>query len=191
MTRKLAREKRVEEILEAAVHVFVDKGYEGASMEAIARQAGLTKGGIYHHFAGKDEIFLAANSLFMEPVHRMIADAVESGNPRMGLKGFLIDYLQWWKDHPRDMTFVMLTLYKKLKNPDYWPEMSKYTSEMTNFYKHMLEAAVAQGEANPMRDVDARAFALSGAVDGLVAYVVMDPALDAETCAEKLLRAFL
>jgi len=191
MTHKLAREKRVEDILEAAVEVFVDKGYEGASMEAIARQAGLTKGGVYHHFSGKDEIFLAANSLFMEPLYRMIAQALESGNPRLGLRSFIINYLQWWKDHPRDMAFVALTLYKALQNPDYWPEMSKYTAEMTAFYKQMLEAAVSAGEANPMRDTEARAFALMGAVDGLAAYIVMDPGLTAEACTEKLLRAFL
>ena len=191
MTRKLAREKRVEDILEAAVEVFVARGYEGASMDAIARQAGLTKGGIYHHFSGKDEIFLAANDLFMEPIHRMIAQAMEQGNPRNGLRSFLVAYFQWWKDHPCDIAFVILTLYKALLKPDYWPEMSRYTEEMTAFYKHMLETAVVHGEANPMRDVDSRAFALLGAVDGLATYAVMDPTQTAEDCADKLLRAFL
>jgi AcrR family transcriptional regulator len=44
-------------ILDAAFGVFLEKGYEGASMEEIARRAGVSKPVVYSSFAGKDALF--------------------------------------------------------------------------------------------------------------------------------------
>ena len=52
----LSREKRTA-ILDGAGRVFASHGYEGASMADITRAAGVSKGTIYHHFAGKAELF--------------------------------------------------------------------------------------------------------------------------------------
>lgn len=46
-------------ILDAAYGQFVQRGFHAASMRAIAEGAGITPGGIYNHFAGKDELFAA------------------------------------------------------------------------------------------------------------------------------------
>lgn len=46
-------------LLEAAYQQFVSRGYHGTSMRSIAEAAGITVGGIYNHFAGKEEIFKA------------------------------------------------------------------------------------------------------------------------------------
>lgn len=46
-------------LLDAAYAVFLERGFDGASMEAIADQAGVTKPVIYGSFAGKDELFSA------------------------------------------------------------------------------------------------------------------------------------
>jgi len=51
-------EKR-QRILDAALQVFADTGYSGASMDAIAAKAGLTKPTLYNHFASKDALFSA------------------------------------------------------------------------------------------------------------------------------------
>lgn len=46
-----------EKILEAALRVFLTKGYTPASMNDIAEAAKTSKGGIYHHFKNKEELF--------------------------------------------------------------------------------------------------------------------------------------
>lgn len=53
----LGPERRRPMILDAAFSVFLEKGYEGASMEAIARRAGVSKPVVYSSFAGKDALF--------------------------------------------------------------------------------------------------------------------------------------
>lgn len=46
----------VESLLSVAVEVFIVRGYDGTSMEDLAKAAGITKSSIYHHVAGKEEL---------------------------------------------------------------------------------------------------------------------------------------
>jgi AcrR family transcriptional regulator len=47
------------EILSSAHQLFLKNGFHGTSMRQIAHGAGIAVGGIYNHFASKDEIFVA------------------------------------------------------------------------------------------------------------------------------------
>ncbi len=52
--------KKVEEkIIQAARKQFAKKGYALASMDEIAKSANVSKGGLYHHFPSKEELFLS------------------------------------------------------------------------------------------------------------------------------------
>ena len=54
MRRELQTEQMRRRILDSALEVFGAEGYDGASMNAICTRAGISKGIIYHYFAGKD-----------------------------------------------------------------------------------------------------------------------------------------
>jgi TetR/AcrR family transcriptional regulator, transcriptional repressor for nem operon len=54
-----------EKILESAGRLFNRKGYFGTSIEEIMNDAGLTHGGFYRHFTGKDELYAAAVRQFL------------------------------------------------------------------------------------------------------------------------------
>jgi TetR/AcrR family fatty acid metabolism transcriptional regulator len=58
---RLARDKAAtrDRILQAAIEVFGERGYQAASMDEIARRAGSSKGGVYFHFPNKQAIFEA------------------------------------------------------------------------------------------------------------------------------------
>jgi AcrR family transcriptional regulator len=49
-------------VLDAARAAFGAKGYAGASVDEIAAAAGVTKGAVYHHFAGKEALFRAVHA---------------------------------------------------------------------------------------------------------------------------------
>lgn len=59
------------EIIKAAHDLFLQKGYHGTSMRQIAKSAGIALGGIYNHFASKDEIFRDV-VLAYHPYHEII-----------------------------------------------------------------------------------------------------------------------
>ena len=51
--------ERRERLLDAALEVFLERGYAGATVRTIAHRAGVTEGLIYHYFSGKRELLLA------------------------------------------------------------------------------------------------------------------------------------
>ena len=54
------RRSRRDEILEIAVGLFAARGYHGVSMDDIGAAAGVTGPALYHHFAGKEAMLVAA-----------------------------------------------------------------------------------------------------------------------------------
>jgi AcrR family transcriptional regulator len=48
-----------EQLIAVATRLFADRGYEGTSIEAVLQEAGVSRGSLYHHFAGKDALFEA------------------------------------------------------------------------------------------------------------------------------------
>jgi AcrR family transcriptional regulator len=57
MTGTTARRRHdAASLLDVAVQVFTTRGYDGTSMEHLARAAGISKSSIYHHVAGKEEL---------------------------------------------------------------------------------------------------------------------------------------
>ena len=55
------------QILDAALVEFSERGFAAARMDDIARRCGLSKGGLYAHFAGKEEVFEALLTRSLAP----------------------------------------------------------------------------------------------------------------------------
>ena len=58
LTREESRAVTREKLLASAYEVMAREGYEGASIDRIAEEAGFSKGAFYSNFESKDEIFL-------------------------------------------------------------------------------------------------------------------------------------
>jgi len=57
--RRIGADQRRAQLLDAALQVFLEKGYAGAAVREVAQRAGVTEGLIYRHFAGKRDMLLA------------------------------------------------------------------------------------------------------------------------------------
>jgi len=71
-------EFRTEEILAAAARVFGEKGFERATVEDIAREAGVAKGTVYLYFASKGEVYRAAFARYVVELKQRALAALES-----------------------------------------------------------------------------------------------------------------
>lgn len=58
-SRSTRRTKKALQILDGARSAFLDLGYGGASVDEIARRAGVSKGTLYAHYADKQRLFAA------------------------------------------------------------------------------------------------------------------------------------
>ena len=68
-----------EGLLDLVVGVFNERGYEGASMEDLARASGFTKSTFYHHVSGKEELLRMAVSRALDALSAALDDTVERG----------------------------------------------------------------------------------------------------------------
>ncbi|HZQ26202.1 MAG TPA: helix-turn-helix domain-containing protein [Acidimicrobiales bacterium] len=76
-------------LLGAARSLFAERGYSGAGREEIAERAGMTRGALYHHFAGKQELFVAVVEELHAEVGARVAGAAMAaggGDPREQLR---------------------------------------------------------------------------------------------------------
>lgn len=64
-------------IVESSVGIFNTKGYTGTSLQQVMDKTGFTKGGIYRHFANKEELAAAAFSLAYKKMKEAYAGTFE------------------------------------------------------------------------------------------------------------------
>lgn len=92
MSRKPNTESRRAEIVAAMLPVLARHGYEKATVQAIAEQAGLAPGLIHYHFKSKQAILVSLTDLLAAQAQARFAEVAASGRPP-GER--LRAYLQW------------------------------------------------------------------------------------------------
>ncbi|MEU4650286.1 TetR/AcrR family transcriptional regulator [Nocardia fluminea] len=172
-TREQA-EARHAELLDTALDLFLEHGYEQATVEAIAARVNMTKRTIYALYPDKASLFLAAvrRAIDRQAVPRAVLDGLDSGDLTATLAAIArlrIDQV---------MTSDGLRLQRIINTESYrFPEIfvTSYevsTGPVVDFVVEMLERAAAAGEIAPVDcDQAARAF-LSMAVGGQVRAIV-------------------
>jgi AcrR family transcriptional regulator len=94
-----------EAILSAARNAFAEKGFDGASIRAIATGAGVDPALVHHYFGTKDKLFLASMNVPMDPVD-LITEATTGDRDEIGVR-FVRAFLTMW-DGPRGAAAVAL-----------------------------------------------------------------------------------
>lgn len=67
-------------LVEAAALEFARKGFHGASLDAIAAEAGFTKGAIYSNFEGKEDLFFAVVDHRSEGLLAQVSDLIDGAS---------------------------------------------------------------------------------------------------------------
>lgn len=79
----------------AAMTVFTDNGFEAASMNQIAREAGIGKGTIYEYFSSKDELIAVSIRIWMDNMIAEMERALEKiSDPEARLKAYVHSFVQ-------------------------------------------------------------------------------------------------
>ncbi len=76
-TQSERREATSGALLDAGRDLFAREGYGGTSLNAVVAEAGVTKGALYHHFAGKRELFRAVFDREQRRLAHALAEAFE------------------------------------------------------------------------------------------------------------------
>lgn len=173
MVPRKPREERINEITQAAIEVFLEKGYENTTMDAIAYKAGVSKGGLYHYFSSKEMVLIFANEKISQKVQEIMASASECTSVKEGILYYIENYIQYWLEHPKETAFLFLSIAKMLENP----ELLKYYHEYTSAYMAFFEGAFTMGiELGEFKEHNVRTstITLMAALDGVLSYMIFD-----------------
>lgn len=137
--------ERPQELLDAALALFVEKGFAATRAEEVARRAGVSKGTLYLYFASKQELLEA---VIRERLSSRIAAAADRvAGHRGSCAELLRDVLtQWWTEVLRsDASGVFKLVIAEVRN---FPEIGEfYFREVVEPGQLLLGAIVERGIA--------------------------------------------
>ncbi|GAA3939981.1 hypothetical protein GCM10023085_21830 [Actinomadura viridis] len=93
-------------ILDAASTLFAERGFRGTSMQAIAREVGITKAALYYHFESKDDILRHLTLPLLDELEAALAEAEAQDDPETVRRRAIEGYVDVSLRHRR--TLVML-----------------------------------------------------------------------------------
>ena len=89
-------------ILDSAMEEFSRRGYEGASLNTVCAEKGLSKGIIYHYFSDKDDLYLLCVKTCFDDLTSYLRDTVRllSGSVEERLQRYFDARLRFFTEHP-------------------------------------------------------------------------------------------
>lgn len=153
-------------ILEAAIKVFSKKGYHDTRVDEIVDAANISKGGIYFHFPGKQQIFLAVVDEFARLLEEQLTQAIEqqqSGIQKVNaaLQAGLETFGQY-----RQLAKIFLVQAVGL-GAAFEEKRLQIHDRFAQLIKKHLDRAVAEGDI-PAIDTEVAAYAWTGAINEII-----------------------
>ncbi len=140
-------EARRKQIVDTAIRTIATRGYSGASLAEIAREAGISKGVISYHFAGKRELVKEILSrLLAEPAEfiKQLVDA--AGRASDKLRAYVTANFEFMKSH-RNHYVALVDLWESRASS---AEGNRFKGEAyepsRRYLSHILEAGQDSGE---------------------------------------------
>src|SRR5581483_242208 len=153
-------------VLDAAVELFAEQGYDGTSVAQVIGRAGVAKGGFYHHFASKEALLY---EVYGDLITRQLANMEEILDRRLPpadtLRALIVDLVETTSASARPALV-------------FWREMHRLGDERTQEYRRMrrryhdavralIGRAQAAGEFAQVASADTVTFTIFGFVNEL------------------------
>jgi AcrR family transcriptional regulator len=186
LTRRERQHQTRRRLLDAATRVFARRGYQQATLEEIAKEAGFTIGAVYSNFSGKEELFLALADKEVEQrvaEIRAVADAAERGD-QPGVEA--AEQFRRFLDNDPDWPLLFYEFWSfGVRNPKTREEFAKRRQAVRDALAETLERVAAQLGFQLRFPAPALATAISATLNGLAFERAADPdAIPEEVFAE-------
>lgn len=138
-----------DKILDAALILFSEKGYNGATTSEIAREAGVAEGTIFRYFPSKkDLLFSVANPVVVDSLKNIIADFKEY-SPQEMLEAVIHNRLQIIS---QNINLVKILITESMFHPELKDNF--FSEVIFPAGKLMQEYFQEQGQKGILRDID-------------------------------------
>jgi AcrR family transcriptional regulator len=152
LTRQRRKQARPQELLDAAMALFSEKGFAAARAEEVAQRAGVSKGTLYLYYPSKEELFKA---VVRQNLSSLIAEGQEIAAQFEGSSSELLKFLlhTWWdRLGNTPAAAIHKIVLSEVRN---FPELAQfYTDEVIvpadALFCSCVQRGIARGEFRPM-----------------------------------------
>lgn len=132
------RARTKKKVINVARKQFNLNGFDGASIDQIMKAAGLSRGGFYHHFKDKEELFAAAVDSFCNSLSD-VAGAVETLSGHALIQAFMNGYLNETQLNPDEGHCPMIAVPS---------DVSRRGTEVKQSFQRVVEAMLNLFQGN-------------------------------------------
>jgi AcrR family transcriptional regulator len=185
-------DNRKHQIRTAATRCFVRRGYAATRLADIAKEAGMSKGGVYFHYRAKEEIFHdILESLSRSLQERWTFDTITEQAADRSLGQLVRAHLRHIQSDPEEVRLQNLLVAMAAQDSMFRDKLEEVTGIMRGLYEGVIERGSAEG-VFITGDSSALATSVLAYINGIGALSVLDSKgrlpVSPEEAAEQVLR---
>lgn len=179
----------------AALKMFLQKGYDATSINDVVTECKITKGGIYHHFKNKEELFIEAIDYLFERFEEL-ERSMYSGSTN--LKQILQTYFGSLSNISEVLSaitgsenidvknFYMLMTNAFMKFPQIREKHGKLHLKNQKILVEIIKKAQQEGQIKDDIDCETMGFMINALTEGTMIYHIMTEGIDLKEKGEKI-----
>ena len=183
-------------IIQAAAYLFAQRGFSGASIADIARNAGIGKGTVYEYFDSKEALFFAVFQWYVTKTSTDLTVNISTlgSSATRRLEALNHAVVNLW-DEIQDIFALTMEFWAassaSIMRQRFQDAFKNLYKDFRNIVSALIQDGIDRGEFNKNVDTNAIAAALVGAWDALFLQAWFDPDFDPLDTAEKFMQIFL
>jgi len=184
--------EKAENLIKCAFKLFSERGIAQVNVDAIAAEAGVTKGSVYHHFKSKHELILGACQNYYQNwqhnTYQKIFKAKTSKEKleiaiRYSVKNCLLD--------EKNRVFTLDILTMSIQNEEVRRSWGQFLKTCHQFFTGLVNQAIKDGEIDECDNVDERVNFMLCAMEGVKQQAIFDRSSCSRENEEKIIQSLL
>lgn len=175
MTKQKRSQETRHRILEAALKLFAQTGFETSSVAEICAEAGISKGAFYHHFPTKQAVFLALLEDWLGRLD-LEMNAAREGAPNIAeaLQRMSSMMRQVFKEAGGHLPMFLEFWMQASHDPTVWQALIAPYRRYNNYFKELIQQGIQDGSLAPI-DPELAARLLVSLAVGILLQGMLDP----------------
>ena len=175
MTKRLDDEERKRQIRDAATRCFARRGFAATRLSDIAREAGLSKGGLYFHYPTKETIFRdILDGLSRSHAARWGFELAGGQSAERTLTRVVVAHARTLQDEPDEVHLQNLLVTMAAQDPMVRAKLDEVIGVTLRLYREVIERGIAEG-AFAVEDSEPLARSVVAYLTGLATLAAVTP----------------
>ena len=167
LSRADRRDQTMQHIMKAATRCFVRSGFQGASMQQVCAEAGMSPGALYRYFPSKEAIIEAISEAHRKDDADIFARMFENPDIVDGFVRAAMEHIRHIHEAGTAPLFAEIRA-ESMRNPAVSTICQATMADVDSAFRNYLDSAIARGDVAPVIETDVLIPMMVAVCEGLV-----------------------